>query len=129
MREGREINKSLSILKDCIRIRAQLGDVQGEDKNITAKKDYVPFRQSAITKVLKHVFDPTSSRACKTAVVSCVNPAYADIPASKNTLRYAEMLRVPAPKPPAMKYDENDPKTWSNEHVRDWITANVSQCC
>jgi kinesin family protein 2/24 len=127
MRETREINKSLSILKDCIRIRAQLGDGDGTEKKMAAKKDYVPFRQSALTKVLKHVFDPTSGRNCKTAVVSCINPAYADMPATKNTLRYAEMLRVPVPKPSAVQYDIKDPKTWSHDQLRAWIIANVCQ--
>jgi kinesin family protein 2/24 len=122
MRETREINKSLSVLKDCIRGRAQLGNTLLG----TYKKEYVPFRHSVLTKTLKHIFDPAAGRDCKTAVVACLNPSYMDVAASKNTLRYAEMLRVPVAKPPKLVYNENDPKTWSNEQVRAWITTNVS---
>jgi kinesin family protein 2/24 len=122
MRETREINKSLSVLKDCIRGRAQLGSLE----NGASKREYIPFRHSVLTKVLKHVFDPAAGRDCKTAVVACVNPSYLDVVASKNTLRYAEMLRVRVSKPPPLQYDQNDPKTWSNDQVKTWITTNVS---
>jgi kinesin family protein 2/24 len=121
MRETREINKSLSVLKDCIRGRAQLGNLEDG----ASKREYIPFRHSVLTKVLKHVFDPAAGRDCKTAVVACINPSYLDVVASKNTLRYAEMLRVPIARRPSPPYNENDPKTWSNEHVKAWIAANV----
>jgi kinesin family protein 2/24 len=95
MRETREINTSLSVLKDCIRGKAQsdLLALSGGPKS-KQRKSYVPFRQSALTKVLKHVFEPAGSRACKTVVIACLNPSLADVGPSKNTLRYAEMLRV-----------------------------------
>ncbi|KAL4891908.1 P-loop containing nucleoside triphosphate hydrolase protein [Aspergillus ambiguus] len=98
MRETREINVSLSVLKDCIRGKAQsdlLGLSQGPKSK--QRKPYVPFRQSALTKVLRHVFDPAETRPCKTVVIMCLNPSLADVEQSKNTLRYAEMLRVAAP--------------------------------
>jgi kinesin family protein 2/24 len=99
MRETKEINISLSALKDCIRGRAQadaMGKAAGPGKTrgAQAKKVHIPFRQSTLTKVLKHVFDPTGGRRCKTVVVACVNPSLADVAPSKNTLRYAEMLRA-----------------------------------
>jgi kinesin family protein 2/24 len=95
MRETREINTSLSVLKDCIRGKAQsdLLALSGGPKS-KQRKSYVPFRQIALTKVLKHVFEPAGSRACKTVVIACLNPSLADVGPSKNTLRYAEMLRV-----------------------------------
>jgi kinesin family protein 2/24 len=98
MRETREINMSLSVLKDCIRGKVQSDAlmVSGGPKS-KQRKPHVPFRQSALTRVLKHVFDPAGSRACKTAVIACVNPSLADVGPSKNTLRYAEMLRVLVP--------------------------------
>ncbi|KAH6891527.1 P-loop containing nucleoside triphosphate hydrolase protein [Thelonectria olida] len=120
MKEAREINASLSVLKDCVRGRANL-EVTGAGPK---KKAYVPFRQSALTKVLKHVFDPAAERSCKTVVVACVNPSFADVGASKNTLRYAEMLRVPVPKAAAPKYDASKPSTWSNSQLREWISTN-----
>ncbi|KXT07604.1 hypothetical protein AC578_10153 [Pseudocercospora eumusae] len=81
MRETKEINVSLSVLKDCIR-----GKAEG--------KTFIPVRGSMLTKVLKHVFEPRGERVCKTAVIACVNPCLADVGASRNTLRYAETLRV-----------------------------------
>ncbi|KAI0172233.1 P-loop containing nucleoside triphosphate hydrolase protein [Hypoxylon sp. FL1284] len=103
MREAREINISLSVLKDCIRGRAQAdvlasssGPRQQQQQN--KKKPHIPFRRSALTKVLKHVFDPAGVKTkTKTVVVACVNPSLADVGPSKNTLRYAEMLRVSVP--------------------------------
>ncbi|CAG8978807.1 hypothetical protein HYALB_00012207 [Hymenoscyphus albidus] len=89
MREAREINISLSVLKDCIR-----GKAQADARKSSQKVPHLPFRQSALTKILKHVFDPASKRECKTVVIACVNPSLADVGASKNTLRFAEMLRL-----------------------------------
>ncbi|KAJ5345576.1 hypothetical protein N7452_003580 [Penicillium brevicompactum] len=89
MKETREINISLSVLKDCIR------GIADADSTKSPKKPYIPFRQSMLTKVLKHVFDPLESRKCKTTVLACINPSLLDTGASKNTLRYAEMLCGP----------------------------------
>jgi kinesin family protein 2/24 len=104
MRETREINMSLSVLKDCIRGKAE-SDLLTFSGDPTSKqrKPHVPIRQSALTKVLKHVFDPAENRACKTIVIACLNPSLADVGPSKNTLRYAEMLRVLVPKTEKME--------------------------
>ncbi|KAM7192136.1 hypothetical protein V8F20_008971 [Naviculisporaceae sp. PSN 640] len=123
MKEARDINTSLSVLKDCIRGRAML-DADALAGKATAKKAYVPFRQSALTKTLKHVFDPASVRSCKTVVVACVNPCAADVGPSKNTLRYAEMLSVVIPGGAKMKFDAGVPATWDNTQLRKWIDAN-----
>ncbi|KAH8657671.1 P-loop containing nucleoside triphosphate hydrolase protein [Xylariales sp. PMI_506] len=93
MRETREINMSLSVLKDCIRNKV-LSDARQQS---SSKKLHVPFRRSALTKILKHVFDPENGRPSKTVVIACVNPSLADAGASRNTLRYAELLRVLLP--------------------------------
>jgi kinesin family protein 2/24 len=95
MREYKEINMSLSVLKDCIRGRVEADAFSTEET--TRRRPRVPFRQSALTKILKHVFDPESGQACKTVVLACVNPSLADVKPSKNTLRYAETLRVLLP--------------------------------
>lgn len=96
MRETREINMSLSVLKDCVRGKA---DFEMKKRRSRGQKQAprLPIRQSTLTRVLKHVFDPEEARACKTVVIACVNPNLADVAPSKNTLRYAEMLRVPEP--------------------------------
>ncbi|KAH6623175.1 P-loop containing nucleoside triphosphate hydrolase protein [Chaetomium tenue] len=123
MKEAREINSSLSVLKDCIRGRA-LADADSFAGRTSKKPAYVPFRQSTLTKTLKHVFDPASTRSCKTVVVACVNPCLADLGASKNTMRYAEMLRVPMPKAQPLEYSPAMPATWNNNQLRNWIQRN-----
>ncbi|GKT98948.1 diatom spindle kinesin 1 [Fusarium langsethiae] len=120
IKESREINASLSVLKDCIRGRASV-----DPASLAAgKKVYVPFRQSALTKVLKHVFDPAAERSCKTVVVACINPSFLDVGATKNTLRYGEMLRVTVPKTAVQKYDAAKPSTWPHALLQDWILKN-----
>ncbi|KAI5268642.1 hypothetical protein E4T47_07673 [Aureobasidium subglaciale] len=84
MRETKENNISVSILKDCIRQRALAAS--------SKKKVHIPIRGSTLTKILKHVFDPEASQECKTVVIACLNPSLADVSSSKNTLRYAELL-------------------------------------
>lgn len=124
-RETVQINKTLSVLKDCIRCKAEADAMtaSGQEKR---RSGYVPFRQSTLTKVLKHMFDPTSQRASKTVVMACVNPSNADCGPSRNTLRYAEMLRVLVPTPRSITYRPNVPSTWSNSRLREWIDKNVS---
>lgn len=96
MRETKEINISLSVLKDCIRGKAQADLLKSEGEEAKLRKLHVPIRRSTLTRVLKHVFDPLSSRPCKTAVIACLNPSLADVGSSRNTLRYAELLRAPS---------------------------------
>ncbi|KXX79904.1 Kinesin-like protein Klp59C [Madurella mycetomatis] len=123
MKEAREINTSLSVLKDCIRGRA-LADATSYAGKPSKKPAYIPFRQSILTKTLKHVFDPASGRSCRTVVVACVNPCLADVGASKNTLRYAEMLRAVVAKTKPADYSPDAPATWNNEQLRSWIGRN-----
>jgi kinesin family protein 2/24 len=123
MAETKEINKSLTTLKDCIRARALWSISQG---NTTQKHIHIPFRTSKLTQVLKPAFDVNSSQTCKTLVVACVAPSILDVAQSRNTLRYAEMLRVPVPKAKPRPYDAQIPTTWSNKDVQGWIRQNVS---
>ncbi|KAK0649727.1 P-loop containing nucleoside triphosphate hydrolase protein [Cercophora newfieldiana] len=151
MRETKEINMSLSVLKDCIRGRAEW-DVQSQaqsqsqsDSMIKGKKSgkpkpkpRIPFRQSALTKVLKHVFDISEGsgsteggRETRTVVIACVNPSLGDVAATKNTLRYAEMLRVAGLVSIAMGEkggkEKEGPMGWGNREVRRWIGENSGE--
>ncbi|KAH6884108.1 P-loop containing nucleoside triphosphate hydrolase protein [Thelonectria olida] len=117
LKETREINSSLSVLNACIRAKAAV------DAGLK-KTSRAPVRQSALTKVLKHIFDPSSSTPSKMVVLACLNPCLADVSASKNTLRYAEQCRVIVTKAKAQAYHPNVPTTWSNEQVRQWILHN-----
>jgi kinesin family protein 2/24 len=122
MAETREINKSLTTLKDCIRARALWSIGRGE---ASQKHVHIPFRTSKLTQVLKSAFDVNNTQTCKTLVIACINPSILDVVHSKNTLRYAEMLKVPVPKAKPRPYDERIPTTWENKHVQAWITKNV----
>ncbi|KAJ0108772.1 hypothetical protein J7T55_011263 [Diaporthe amygdali] len=130
MKETREINASLSVLKDCIRGKveadalAAVSLTASKSERMKMKKPHVPFRQSALTKVLKHVFDPVGTRNCKTVVIACVNPSIVDVGASKNTLRYAEMLRVLVPNAKPAAYNPAVPATWSNKQLKEWVDNN-----
>ncbi|OBT44863.1 hypothetical protein VE00_05013 [Pseudogymnoascus sp. WSF 3629] len=124
MKETRDINMSLSTLKDCIRGRAMWNMTDGVASNKRAMNVHVPFRSSVLTKVLKHVFDVKGDRYCKTAILACVKPNAADAGPSKNTLRYAELLRVPVPKTKPAAYNVNIPSTWSHEALTEWIEKN-----
>lgn len=132
MKETREINASLSVLKDCIRAKveadalAAVALTASKSEKMKMKKPHVPFRQSALTKVLKHVFDPAGTRSCKTVVIACVNPSIVDVGASRNTLRYAEMLRVLVPNAKPVANQADVPMTWSNAKLKEWIDNNVS---
>ncbi|KAJ5180100.1 hypothetical protein N7492_003310 [Penicillium capsulatum] len=119
MEETREINKSLSTLKDCIRGMANVDSAGAAGKD--AKGLYIPFRHSKLTKVLKHVFDPTGTRQCRTAVLACINPSFLDTSASKNTLRYIEMLRSAQPKTQSVGFNPAVPLSWSNKDLRNFI--------
>ncbi|KAJ5166225.1 uncharacterized protein N7482_005006 [Penicillium canariense] len=121
MKETREINMSLSVLKDCIRGIATADASPGPGRN--TKKPYIPFRQSMLTKVLKHVFDPSSGRECKTAVLACINPSFLDTGATKNTLRYAEMLRSAEATNKPAGYNPAHPATWGNKELKTYIMA------
>jgi kinesin family protein 2/24 len=128
MRETRQINVSLSVLKDCILGKAQVDAAMLRNtENSGQKIPYIPCRRSALTRVLKHVFDPATARACKTVVIACINPSLGDVSPSKNTLRFAEMLRVLGP-----VTDESDPSRkatihWTNADLKNWIDMNVSK--
>lgn len=124
MAETRDINKSLTVLKECIRARA-LWSIAQTDPKEASKSIHVPFRSTKLTQVLKSAFDVNSSRTCKTVVVACISPSILDVAHSKNTLRYAEMLRVPVPKSKPRPYDARIPTTWGNKDVQNWIVTNV----
>lgn len=128
MKETREINTSLSILKDCVRGRSlwYIQENQAGTTGSRVKQAHIPFRSSTLTKVLKHVFDTKGSRHCKTSVIACVGSSYHDAGSAKNTFRYAELLNVPVPAFKAPAHHGKVPSTWTPEFVKRWIRENVS---
>jgi kinesin family protein 2/24 len=85
---------------------------------------HIPWRSSKLTQLLKHVCETQGERACKTLVVACVAPSIVDSAHSKNTMRYAEMLKVPIPKAKRQK-DMKNPSGWTNEQTKQWVSGNV----
>lgn len=73
--EGAEINKSLLALKECIR-------------GIGQSKEYLPFRQSKLTQILKSSFIGDTM----TCIIATINPGLGYIEHTINTLRYASRL-------------------------------------
>ncbi|KAG4413928.1 hypothetical protein IFR04_012943 [Cadophora malorum] len=125
MKESREINTSLSTLKDCIRGRTMWYMDQAQvESGGKSKPIHIPYRNSTLTKVLKHVFDTKGYRHCKTAVVACVSPNIVDVGPTKNSFRYAEMLRIPMPPFKQPVHKESMPSTWTSAALKTWIDNN-----
>eukprot|EP00768_Dysnectes_brevis_P000614 gnl/Dysnectes_brevis/1134_a1266_1686.p1 GENE.gnl/Dysnectes_brevis/1134_a1266_1686~~gnl/Dysnectes_brevis/1134_a1266_1686.p1 ORF type:complete len:425 (+),score=87.96 gnl/Dysnectes_brevis/1134_a1266_1686:419-1693(+) len=75
--EGRQINKSLLALKECIRAQ--------NDSSIK----HVPFRNSKLTMLMKRHLKADQS---STTMVSCVSVSVTHAGKSLNTLKYAQLL-------------------------------------
>ncbi|KAJ3014342.1 UNVERIFIED_CONTAM: hypothetical protein HDU68_000333 [Siphonaria sp. JEL0065] len=118
MQESVEINKSLSTLKDCIRNRA-LAVVSTKHIQLSL---CVPYRNSKLTVLLKSAFELSSNRACKTVVIATLNPSVLDTSHSLNTLRYVSPLKVEVPI--FESTSPNDPSSWSNAKLQEWVTKN-----
>lgn len=74
--EGAEINKSLLVLKECIR-------------GIEMKNRFLPFRQSKLTQILKNSLIGNS----RTCFIANVSASVGDIEHTLNTLRYASRIK------------------------------------
>lgn len=116
MLQAKEINKSLSTLRACLRARA-------------AGSAHVPYRESTLTRVLK---DALTDPAASTALVACVSPACTHLEHSLRTLRSAMYLtgRNMGEKGRDVVVEEDlkepsvrmgGPKTWGPEDLRMWL--------
>ncbi|KPM34562.1 hypothetical protein AK830_g12010 [Neonectria ditissima] len=114
--ETRQINSSLSVLSSCIQKKA------GFDAG--KKHVRVPFRESALTRVLRHIFDPKAIKQCKMVVLACVAPCLEDVKSTKNTFRYAMDCRGMDAKKKVVLYNPTSPTTWKNKQLKDWIKEN-----
>ncbi|KAI8810182.1 P-loop containing nucleoside triphosphate hydrolase protein [Cladochytrium replicatum] len=119
IKEAKAINATLSTLKDCIRNRALAAAPAGKGKPAHI---HVPYRSSSLTKVLKASFELSTARPCRTVIIACVSPGILDAAQSTNTLRYIAPLKVAVPPPP--KPDPQNPSTWTNQQLRDWIASH-----
>ena len=80
-RESNAINKSLLALKECLR---------GLCKGSPTSK--LPFRDSAITRLLEEVLIPQRGRDCETVMLVNVSPGAHLDKKTTNTLRYGQMF-------------------------------------
>ena len=117
-KEGAEINTSLHALKECLRhwLLAREGN-----------KVHIPFRLSALTRVLAESFVREDTMV---AVVGTLSPASADAEHSLATMRTVCALagddaRVSESKeevkPPALPKRRQAPSKWSAALVREWV--------
>lgn len=81
MVEGANINKSLLALGNCINALV--------DQCIKGTKNYIPFRDSKLTRLLKDSLGGN----CKTVMIATINPSNAGYDDSHNTLKYANRAK------------------------------------
>lgn len=121
-KEGAEINASLHALKECMRHWAAAAD---------GAPTHIPFRESALTRVLAESFLRTDTLL---AVVGTLSPAAADTEHSISTLRTVvaaagseanvseAKAEVRRPVDPATVV----PAKWSEERTRAWLAVTVA---
>ena len=78
-RECSEINASLHALKQCVRAHA--------DKLRQGGKGHVPYRDAALTRLLRDSFEADGGPECRLVMVGCVSPGAADVEHTTSTLR------------------------------------------
>jgi len=88
--EGKNINKSLLALKECIRALYKI-KINNEINRYT-NDIHIPFRASKLTHVLRDSFMDKNNN-CKIVMISCVNPCYSSTNHTINTLRYSDRLK------------------------------------
>ncbi|XP_065919048.1 kinesin-like protein KIF1A isoform X2 [Dysidea avara] len=86
LKEGANINKSLATLGKVIHC---LADQSSKKAKKGGKKDYIPYRDSALTWILRENLGGNS----KTAMVAAISPADINYEESMSTLRYADRAK------------------------------------
>jgi hypothetical protein len=92
MKECIQINQSLMVLKQCIRLRREVrGGQASQDAESNAASLHMPFRESLLTRLLKDAFTLPSSHS-RTIVVATVSPSSGDTEHSLSTLKHASLM-------------------------------------
>ena len=82
LKEGCAINKGLTVLGTCISVLAD--KAMGKEK-----KTVVPYRDSALTRILQNALGGNS----KTIMICAISPANTNFEESLSTLRYADRAK------------------------------------
>lgn len=86
LKEGANINKSLTTLGKVI---SALAEVSASKKKNTKKADFIPYRDSALTWLLRENLGGNS----KTAMIAAISPADINYDETLSTLRYADRAK------------------------------------
>ncbi|XP_017838469.1 kinesin-like protein unc-104 isoform X1 [Drosophila busckii] len=86
LKEGANINKSLTTLGKVI---SALAEVSANKKKANSKKDFIPYRDSALTWLLRENLGGNS----KTAMIAAISPADINYDETLSTLRYADRAK------------------------------------
>jgi kinesin family protein 2/24 len=135
-REGAEINASLHALKECIRARALQQQMRRQQEQCHV---HVPFRTSALTKVLMESFERSDALL---SMIATLSPTPTDTEHSLATLKTVQMIsgidgadcsfeehqtvERDMPGRGAARGQEREvvavPSKWNPEQVRQWIS-------
>eukprot|EP00118_Oscarella_pearsei_P002995 m.12536 g.12536 ORF g.12536 m.12536 type:complete len:1608 (+) comp24116_c0_seq1:37-4860(+) len=85
LKEGSNINKSLTTLGKVIAALAEMSSAKGKKR----KSDFVPYRDSVLTWLLRENLGGNS----KTAMIAAISPADINFDESLSTLRYADRAK------------------------------------
>ena len=88
LKEGANINKSLTVLGKVIHALAEASD-SSKKKKSASKGDYIPYRDSALTWLLRENLGGNS----KTAMIAALSPADINYDETLSTLRYADRAK------------------------------------
>jgi kinesin family protein 2/24 len=124
--ESRDINRTLHVLKECIRGRAIAAATRGKSQQHT----HVPYRQSKLTLLLKPVFEVGALRRVATTVIFCVSPLPSDAAQTSATLASAAHLLKAAraaKEEGAAPTDTADPVSWTGAKARAFVAARCEE--
>ncbi|EGD78883.1 Kif1a protein [Salpingoeca rosetta] len=89
LKEGANINRSLTTLGKVISALAELSDPHKKHKKKKNKEQYIPYRDSALTWLLRENLGGNS----RTAMVAAISPADINYDETLSTLRYADRAK------------------------------------
>ena len=119
MQQAALINQSLSTLKACL-------------KNIAVGTKHIPFREAALTRVLK---SSLTSPTCATAVLACVSPACTHFELTMGTMKSSVKLLGEVKKPIVEEHEmhvegikKGGPKNWDRQALLQWFQKQNFGC-